>query len=204
MGKKQLAVDYYTAPPFDVILDPLRLKGAWSKHFHREAPLHVEIGMGLGKHLLAMAQAKPDWNHVGLEMKMHRIYSARNMALRRGWGPLRFVHGDALKSLQGFAPGEVSHLTLLFSDPWPRPQDEAKRLTHPQRVALYREVLAPGGVLHFRSDDPPFFEYSCKVFESLGFSLKEAMDPNRVVTEFEARWMQEGKLIQGVDATRLA
>lgn len=102
--------------------------------------------------------------------------------------------------LDGFADGEVTRLTLLFSDPWPRPQDEAKRLTHPSRVALYRRVLAPGGVLHFRSDDPPFFAYSCAVFEAQGFALRPALDPHRVVTEFEARWMQEGKLIQGVDA----
>lgn len=202
MGKKSLALEYFQAPPFDLIQDPGRLRGRWREHFHREAPLHVEIGMGLGKHLLAMAERHPEWNHVGLEMKMHRIYSARNQALRRGLGPLRFIQGDALSSLDAFEDGEVSRLTLLFCDPWPKAQDEAKRLTHPDRAMRYRRVLAPGGLLHFRSDDPPFFAYSCEVFARLGFELRPHLDPERVVTEFEARWMQEGKRIQGVDLIR--
>ncbi|HEY9721445.1 MAG TPA: tRNA (guanosine(46)-N7)-methyltransferase TrmB [Oscillatoriaceae cyanobacterium] len=202
MAKKQLARDYYSAPPYDVILRPQTLAGAWQRAFGRPAPLHVEIGMGLGHHLIGFAATHPDWSHVGLELKMHRIYTARHMALRQGIRNVRFVPGDALKALDTFADGEVDHLTMLFPDPWPEPLDAHKRLTAPSYIALYRRVLAPGGRMHFRTDDPDLFRYSMETFTQAGFDLTIHVPVARITTAFERRWLSEGRGIYGLDATK--
>ncbi len=198
MGKKLLAMEYYQAPPFDVLLDPKRFVGRWEATFGRKAPLHVEIGMGLGHHLIAFARERPEWNHLGLEMKMHRIYSARQMVLRQAIDNIRFVPGDARRALEAFCPGDVHRLTLLFSDPWPRHPD--RRLTSPGFLALYRRALGPGGLLHFRTDDPDLFAYSLTTLTQEGFAYNAAVPVHRVLTDFEKRWLGMGRLIYGVDA----
>jgi tRNA (guanine-N7-)-methyltransferase len=203
MAKKLLAQEYLKAPPFDVILEPAAVKGRWHERFGRVAPLHVEMGIGLGHHLVRHALAHPDQNHLGLELKMHRIYTARHKALRQGAKWVRFVPGDADATLAAaFADGEVDHMTLLFPDPWPQDKHAAKRLTHPDRVARYKRLLHPGAVFHFRTDDEPLYMYSREVFLAAGFTLVEAVELDRVITDFEARWLAAGRAIFGFDAVR--
>jgi tRNA (guanine-N7-)-methyltransferase len=198
MGKKQLAHEYYQAPPYDVLLDPARFVARWERTFGREAPLHVEIAMGLGHHLVDFALAHPDMNHLGLEIKMHRIYSARQLALRQGARHIRFVPGDARRTLEALAPASVARLTLLFPDPWPRHPD--RRLTAPAYLALYRRCLAPQGVLHFRTDDPDLFSFSLTSLEASGFDSEIAVPLGRTLTGFERRWLGEQRAIFGLNA----
>jgi tRNA (guanine-N7-)-methyltransferase len=200
MAKKQLALEYYKAPPYDVILQPTALKGRWHEAFGRRAPLHVEIGMGLGQFLVAYAKLHPEMNHVGLEYKMHRIYTARHKALRTGVKHLRFVPGDANKALHAFAPGEVSRLTVLFSDPWSNERFAHKRLTAPHMVEHFKAILAPGGAVHLRTDDPDFFAYSVETFRQGGFTMHISVEIARIKTGFEERWLGEGRQIYGFDA----
>ena len=198
MGKKQLAHEYFQAPPYDVLLDPARFSGRWERTFGRAAPLHVELGMGLGHHLVAFAGACPEMNHLGLEIKMHRIYSARQMALRQAIRHIRFVPGDARRTLEALAPGDVARLTLLFPDPWPR--HPLRRLTAPAYLALYKRCLADGGVFHFRTDDPELFHFSLAALDEAGFDATVAVPHPRVLTGFERRWLAEGRSIYGLDA----
>jgi tRNA (guanine-N7-)-methyltransferase len=203
MAKKQLALEYYKAPPYDVILNPMAFKGHWQQAFGRKAPLHVEIGMGLGQFLVEYARLHPEMNHVGLEYKMHRIYTARHKALRTGVKHLRFVPGDANKALEAFGPGEVDRLTVLFSDPWPNEKFAHKRLTAPHMVAHFKKMLAKGGTLHLRTDDPDFFAYSLETFRAGGFDLHISVEIGRIKTGFEERWLSEGRQIYGFDAVAL-
>ncbi|MEB3285047.1 MAG: hypothetical protein VKN33_07165 [Candidatus Sericytochromatia bacterium] len=202
MGKKQLAHEYFQAPPYDVLLDPHRFVERWERTFGRVAPLHVEIAMGLGHHLVDFAVRHPDLNHLGLEIKMHRIYSARQLAMRRGARYIRFVPGDARRTLEALAPSSVARLTLLFPDPWPRHPE--RRLTAPAYLALYRRCLAEDGVLHFRTDDPNLFSFSLASLETAGFRSEIAVQLGRTLTAFERRWLGEQRCIYGLDATARA
>jgi hypothetical protein len=44
--------------------------------------------------------------------------------------------------------------------------------------------------------------YSRDVFMAAGFELVEAVELDRVITDFEARWLAAGKAIFGFDAVR--
>jgi tRNA (guanine-N7-)-methyltransferase len=203
MAKKQLALEYYKAPPYDVILNPVALRGRWSSAFGRQAPLHVEIGMGLGQFLVEYARRHPEMNHIGLEYKMHRIYTARHKALRTGVRHLRFVPGDANKAIHAFAPGEVDRLTVLFSDPWSNEKMAHKRLTAPHMVEHFKSILSAHGTLHLRTDDPDFFVYSLDTLKAGGFDVAVSVEIGRIKTGFEERWLAEGRQIYGLDATPL-
>ena len=202
MGKKSLALDYHQATPYDVVLKPERCQGAWAERFGRQAPLHVEIGMGLGEHLIQFASTHPYMNHVGLELKMHRIYTARQKALRRGVRHVRYVLGDANHSLRAFNREEVDRLTLLFPDPWSAERFARRRLTHPEMLQTYATLLKPGGHLHFRTDDPDLFDYTCHHLTAFPFNVNISVLRTRVLTDFEKRWLTLGRQIYGLDAWR--
>lgn len=42
-------------------------KGQWHTIFGNQNPLHIEIGMGKGKFIMALARQNPQINYVGIE-----------------------------------------------------------------------------------------------------------------------------------------
>ncbi|MBZ0166490.1 MAG: hypothetical protein K8I00_06755, partial [Candidatus Omnitrophica bacterium] len=46
----------------------------WAQVFGRQAPLHVEIGFGMGEVLVRRAQECPATDFVGIEYNWERIY----------------------------------------------------------------------------------------------------------------------------------
>jgi tRNA (guanine-N7-)-methyltransferase len=60
---------------------------------------------------------------------------------------------DARFSLPRLATaGRVEQVHILFPDPWWKEQHKVKRLFSPPFVDLLATLLAPGGLLHFKSD----------------------------------------------------
>ena len=50
-----------------VVQNPAEVKGSWKDCFGNSNPLYIEIGMGKGQFLHAMAKEYPDVNFVGVE-----------------------------------------------------------------------------------------------------------------------------------------
>lgn len=48
--------------------DALAMSGHWQQLFANESPIHLEIGMGRGRFLMASAAAYPQINFIGLEL----------------------------------------------------------------------------------------------------------------------------------------
>ena len=75
-----------------------------------------------------------------------------------------------------FATDEVDEIWITFADPFPRAGDRNNRLTHPKFLRLYEKVLTPGGIVHFKTDDPKFFKYTQWSVKSFGGSLIQSID----------------------------
>lgn len=187
-------------PPATVITEPIQWKGRWPAAFEREAPLHLEIGMGKGLHLARLAYRTPEINHVGLEVKPDRVYSAHKLCERYGLSNVRFIVGDADKLLDAFAPEEVDMISVLFPDPWPHIRRIKHRLTHPSRMRRYQELLKPGGALNFRTDHEALFHYTVAVLDELEIPYQIALPVERPLTNFEERYLGEGRPIFGLIA----
>ena len=67
---------------------------------------------------------------------------------------------DAKDMTEIFAPGEVDRIYLNFSDPWPKDRHAKRRLTSPVFMSVYDKILAPRGVVEFKTDNRGLFEYS--------------------------------------------
>jgi tRNA (guanine-N7-)-methyltransferase len=163
--------------------------------FGRRAPLVVEIGFGMGASLLAMAQAEPDKDFLGIEVHAPGVGAVLMGIAEQGLTNLRVMRHDAVEVLQHMLPaGSIDRLQLYFPDPWHKKRHHKRRIVQPAFVALLADRLAPGGLLHFATDWQPYAEWMLEVLaaepalENLSATNDYVPRPDwRPGTRFEAR-----------------
>ena len=193
-----------------VIKQPETYRGKFKEQiFQNENPIRIEIGMGKGKFLLAMAQQNPDINYIGIELyssvllravqKMEELEKENNVP-----GNIRFLCVDARKLGEIFAAEEIDRIYLNFSDPWPKARHAKRRLTSREFLARYDQILVQDGKVEFKTDNKELFEFSLEEVEEAGWNLEastfdlhhnEEMVQGNVMTEYEEKFSSMGNPI---------
>ena len=189
-------------------------KGQWNKVFENDNPIHIEIGMGKGQFLLTLAKQKPNINYIGIERyssvllrALEKFDTEEFMELQN----IRFICMDAFELPEVFSLGEVAKIYLNFSDPWPKSRHANRRLTSTRFFGQYDKVLAQNGVVEFKTDNRPLFEFSLEQVEEAGWRLlahtfdlhnDETMNEGNVMTEYEEKFSSMGNPIHKLIATR--
>jgi len=164
--------------------------------FGRHAPVVLEIGFGMGETTAAMAAADPGRDYLGVEVHTPGIGNLFALVGELGLTNVRVAHGDALHLVHRIAPGALDAIHVFFPDPWPKARHHKRRLVRPGNVALLRERLRPGGLLHCATDWP---DYAAAMAQALAGDpgLRPAGDerPARPETKFERRGTLAGRPI---------
>lgn len=85
---------------------------------HPERPLTVEIGFGMGRSLVLMAQANLERNYVGIEVHVPGIAQCVYEAGIAGLTNLRLLDADAIQVLREMPDNSINAVQLYFPDPW--------------------------------------------------------------------------------------
>lgn len=189
-------------------------KGKWNQVFGNENPIHIEIGMGKGQFLLTLAKQNPNTNYIGIERyssvllrALEKFDTEEFMELQN----IRFICMDAFELPEVFSFGEVAQIYLNFSDPWPKARHANRRLTSTRFFAQYDKVLAQDGVVEFKTDNRPLFDFSLEQVEEAGWQLLGhtfdlhhdiSMNEGNVMTEYEEKFSSMGNPIHKLIATR--
>ena len=172
--------------------------------FGRAAPVVLEIGFGMGETTAAMAAADPGRDYLGVEVHTPGIGNLLALVGERGLTNVRVAHGDALQLVHRIAPGALDAVHVFFPDPWPKARHHKRRLVRPGNVALLRERLRPGGLLHCATDWP---DYAAAMAETLDADpgLRAAGDERagRPETKFERRGALAGRPITDLRYVRV-
>lgn len=185
-------------------------KGHWHELFGNDHPIHIEVGMGKGQFIMTLAQQNPDINYIGIEkyssvlvraLEKYHTYDADNIF---------FLRMDAEDIVDVFDQNEVDRIYLNFSDPWPKDRHAKRRLTSPQFMAVYDQILCPEGKVEFKTDNRGLFDYSLEAIPEAGWEIEmhtfdlhhsEYAEGN-VMTEYETKFSGEGKPICKLIASR--
>ncbi|WP_127542524.1 tRNA (guanosine(46)-N7)-methyltransferase TrmB [Actinoplanes sp. OR16] len=164
--------------------------------FGNGAPVVLEIGFGMGDATAEMAAQDPKRNYLAVEVHTPGIGNLLALAGERNLTNLRIAHGDAMQLVHRIAPGSLDAVHVYFPDPWPKARHHKRRLIQPSNVALLRDRLRPGGVLHCATDWPDYAEAMAGTLDAdPGLSLlPEAKNP-RPTTKFERRGSEAGRPI---------
>lgn len=192
-----------------VVSEPEERKGKWRELFGNENPVHLEIGMGKGRFMMDMARLHPEVNYIGIEMYdsvLLRAVQKYEALVEEGQRleNLYFLRMDARNLENVFEKGEVGKIYLNFSDPWPKARHASRRLTSREFLARYDKVLAPDGVIEFKTDNRGLFDFSLEEVPEAGWKLlahtydlhhDEEMVKGNVMTEYEEKFSSMGNPI---------
>ncbi len=119
----------------------------WSK------PLSLDIGCGRGEYILQMAQVKPEWNWLGLEIREPLVNSAIAAQKSLGLDNLHYLFCNANISLVGLLPpGKIQQVTIQFPDPWFKRRQHKRRVVQPEFVETLANLLVTGAQILLQSD----------------------------------------------------
>ncbi len=188
--------------------------GCWRDIFGNDHPIHIEIGMGKGKFIMALAKANPDINYVGIE-KYSSVLIRALEKMEQEEAPLAnlcFIRMDAENITKVFAKDEVDRIYLNFSDPWPKDRHAKRRLTSKEFFARYDQILTAEGRVEFKTDNRPLFDFSVESVKEAGWDLDavtydlhhdEVLVQGNVMTEYEERFSAMGNPIHKLMASRM-
>lgn len=186
---------------------PEENRGNWAQIFGNDNPVHLEIGCGKGQFITQMAQKYPDINFIAMDVVPDVLVLALEKANAMALSNVRFIIGDAAKLLEYFMPGELSRIYLNFSDPWRKKKQAKRRLTHPNFLRIYKELLPRGEAVFFKTDNRALFEFSLNTFSEENFRLSRiTLDlhnsdfTENVMTEYETRFAEQGMPIYRLEA----
>ena len=181
-----------------LIRDPYDRRGKWRELMPTARELRVELGCGKGRFTAGTAAAEPDVLFIAVEMVPDAMVVAMERCVREGLDNVFFVDANANQLPYFFAPGEVDRIYINFCDPWPSNRHAKRRLTHPDFLLRYRQVLAEAGEIHFKTDNRDLFEWSLFQFPRVGFGVSEvtrdlhADGIHGVMTDYEEKFHNLG------------
>ena len=191
---------------------PAEYRGRWKEFFGNDNPIRIEIGMGKGKFITELAANHPDINYIGIEKYSSVLIRAVEKRKELDIKNLFFIRMDAVEICDIFDKGEIDRIYLNFSDPWPKDRHAKRRLTSRQFFARYDEILKAGGIVEFKTDNRPLFDFSLAeipetdfAVEAYTFDLHGEKDSRlfegNVTTEYEEKFVAIGnpicKLVAG-------
>jgi tRNA (guanine-N7-)-methyltransferase len=179
--------------------------------WRKETPIDVlEMGAGTGLFSVELASAAAQKQFLAVDVKADRLQAGARVADTRKLSNLRFLRARADQLSELISARSLEKIWVTFPDPFPKSRAAKHRLTHPQYLKLYAELLKTNGALYFKTDAKDLFEWSLEQLvnekwklEELSFDLHESdlSLEYKIKTTYETRYVREGLKINFVKAT---
>lgn len=196
--------------------NPEDYKGKWRELFKNNSPLYLELGCGKGGFISQIAVYNPDINFIAIDL----VDAMLGLAKRKIEEQYRLANRDIdnvyltrydIERINNILSKEdgIERIYINFCNPWPRGKHKKKRLTHTRQLEKYKEFLADGAKIYFKTDDDELFNESIGYFEACGFKIEKCTydlekDINfweNIETEHEKMFKEEGIKIKALIAS---
>lgn len=166
MAKRKLQqfAEYTSFPnTFDFARD---MKGKWNaEYFKNNHPITLELGCGKGEYSVALAQAFPERNFIGVDIKSNRMWRGAKTAIENNLPNVAFMRASIHLIEEFFDTNEVSEIWITFPDPFPKDKHDKHRLTHPRFLERYKKIIKPETIINFKTDDDGLFQFTLETLK---------------------------------------
>jgi len=132
----------------------------WRRVFGREAPLALEIGFGNGQFLLEQALARPERDHLGIEVSWAGVTRLLRRLGKHDLGNVRGLLGDADPALRHlFRSESLAEVFLNHPCPWPKARHVGRRLLQPAGLRLLADRMRTGAKLTVVTDHAQYADW---------------------------------------------
>ena len=157
--------------------EPVSFRDKWSSEcFGNQNPLVLELACGKGDYAIELGRLFPDYNFIGVDLKGARIWQGAKTALKESLDNVRFIRSQIDFLDQIFGKNEVSEIWITFPDPYPSRSKSRKRLSSMKFLSLYKKVLQPEGIIHFKTDSDSLYQFTLKTCEEMGAEMLDKID----------------------------
>lgn len=129
----------------------------WTKIYaNPQQPLHLDIGCARGRFTLAIAQAQPELNFLGLEIREALVTEANTCRDQEQLTNLHYLfcnaNVDLARILRSLPAGVVQWVSIQFPDPWFKKRHTKRRVVQPDLVQTLATELPAGATIFLQSD----------------------------------------------------
>lgn len=182
MGKNKLArfaenklLSNVIQPTRNEALDNFYLKGKWrEKIFKNDNPIVLELGCGKGEYSVGLANAFPEKNFIGVDIKGARFWFGAKEAIEKNLTNAAFLRSQIELIDYFFDENEVDEIWITFPDPQIKYRRTKHRLTHPDFLARYKKVLKKDGIIHLKTDSEFLHGYTLGYLQGFGHEIISA------------------------------
>lgn len=168
--------------------------------FKRDTNTIVEIGFGMGRSLLEMAQANPATNYIGIEVHQAGIGALAADLHAAEVTNVKIAPYDAVVVFEQCVPDHsLAGIQIFFPDPWPKKRHYKRRLIQPEFVELLMKKLSPDGFIHIATDWEDYAQHCLTVLADYKQLINQAGEhlyverpDTRPLTKFEQRGIKLG------------
>ncbi|WMJ22280.1 tRNA (guanosine(46)-N7)-methyltransferase TrmB [Paludicola sp. MB14-C6] len=191
-------------------------KGKWKYAYKKQQPLWLELGCGKGYFLAQIASENQDKNFLAIDLSsdmlgltkrnIEKMYAEKKLPTENV-----MITWQNIERIKNIIDGDIfERIYINFCNPWHKPSQYKKRLTHPRQLMNYREFLQNDGEIWFKTDDDGLFNHSLGYFEECGFEIiyktydlhESGFEPN-YITEHEEMYTKEGIKIKFLIAKKV-
>lgn len=156
----------------EVINNVLELKGNWASNiFKNNKPIVLELGCGKGEYTVNLAKKNPDCNFIGIDIKGARFWRGAKTALEEGLSNCFFLRTQIELVDYLFSENEISEIWITFPDPQIKYKRTKHRMTNPEFLQKYKNILQHDGFLHLKTDSEFMHGYTLGLLQGLGYEI---------------------------------
>ena len=196
--------------------NPEEDQGKWKELFNNDNPIFLELGCGKGGFISQLAVYNPDINYIAIDLVDAMLGLAkRNIEeqyklANREIDNIYITRYDIERINNILSKDDkIERIYINFCNPWPRGKHKKRRLTHTRQLEKYKEFLAEGAKIYFKTDDDELFNESITYFKESGFKIEKytydlETDINfweNIETEHEKMFKEEGIKIKALIAS---
>jgi tRNA (guanine-N7-)-methyltransferase len=183
------------------------LRGKWQSDFFRNNnPIVLELGCGKGEYSVALAQAYPEKNFIGVDIKGARFWRGAKTGMEENITNLGFIRTQIELVDHIFAENEIDEIWITFPDPQIKYKRTKHRLTNSEFLQKYKYILKPEGIVNLKTDSEFMHGYTLGLLHGEGHEIiqanhdvyKNVYSPKEVIgiqTFYEKQYLEQGKRI---------
>ena len=191
----------------ELIENKFPLKGNWRKDFFKnENPIVLELGCGKGEYSVYLAKENLHKNFIGIDLKGARLWAGAKESLILELKNVAFIRAQIELVSDLFSENEIDEIWITFPDPQIKYKRTKHRLTNPQFLAKYKNILKPEGFIHLKTDSEYMHGYTLGLLQGIGIEVAYAhhdlytnpyapKEASAVQTYYEKIYLEENKPI---------
>lgn len=159
----------------------------------------VEIGFGMGDHLLNDVKNNPQHLHVGIDLYQAGIARVLRQIVQRGDKNCYIICADASDAIAEWPAESIDRINIHHPDPWPKKRHHKRRLIQSAFIQQCLNTLKESGVIEIITDDSEYFTDIKTLLSDRYGSENISIESNRQATsKYGHKAISEGREIQAI------